>query len=303
MDSTVVCSNCKTVNPISNLFCQTCGARLDGPKASAVTPPPPIPTAVVPPPMKTVPAAVPPVPAAAPTVVPLPPSPPGPLAQSFGKLGFKVDEYSDIVIDSANKSDKVNSEFVKSMQAKQIPQVNIGKSVFTAGGKKRTFHTITSPSGVTLLANILPFGKDLLLGWEMYVKRTIRWLTLAIIGGAALILPIFSALQGGLGYGIVFVFASYWTMLFTILLIASLGVLLFGKLLKDEWLYLFVEDLDPIAWEDAIALQLAVHDALLDAMDSASMEPEIKPMVKTPSKQAVRPAVKTKPATKPAKKK
>ena len=64
----------------------------------------------------------------------------------------------------------------------------------------------------------------------MYVKWTIRWLTLAIIGGAALILPIFSALQGGLGYGIVFVFASYWTMLFTVLLVASLGVLLFGKL-------------------------------------------------------------------------
>ena len=136
MDSTVVCSNCKTVNPISNLFCQTCGARLDGPKASAVTPPPPIPTAVVPPPMKTVPAAVPPVPAAVPTVVPFPPPPPGPLAQSFGRLGFKVDEYSDIVIDSANKSDKVNSEFVKSMQAKQIPQVSIGKSDFTAGGKE-----------------------------------------------------------------------------------------------------------------------------------------------------------------------
>lgn len=303
MDSTVVCSNCKTVNPISNLFCQTCGARLDGPKASAITPPPPIPAAVVPPPMKTVPAAVPPVPAAVPTVVPLPPPPPGPLAQSFGKLGFKVDEYSDIVIDSANKSDKVNSEFVKSLQAKQIPQVSISKSDFTAGGKRRTFHTITSASGVTLLASIMPFGKDLLLGWEMYFKRTIRWLTLAIIAGAALILPIFSALQGGLGYGIIFVFASYWTMLFTILLIASLGVLLFGKLLKDDWLYLFVEDLDPIAWEDAIALQLAVHDALLDAMDSASMEPDSKPLVKTPSKQVVKPAVKTKPATKPVKKK
>jgi hypothetical protein len=225
------------------------------------------------------------------------------VTRSFGKLGFKVDEYSDIVVDSASKSEKVNSKFLKSFQEKQIPGISIGQAEFTAEGKKRSYHTITSSSGVTLLASILPFGKDLLLGWQMYVKWTIRWLTLAIIGGAALILPIFSALQGGLGYGIVFVFASYWTMLFTVLLVACLGVLLFGKLIKDDWLYLFVEDLDPIAWEDAIALQLAVHDALLDAMDSASMEPDNEPVVKTPLKQAVKPAVKTNPTAKPVKKK
>ncbi len=277
MVETQICPNCHSVNPLKNAFCQVCGNKL-----VAATPPQP--------PMVTVRSAstsLPPVPPSTPqtTMPPVPPAPPVapyppiavlPPVPTLDSLGIKVDEFSDIMCDDAPRSEELTEVFVKALTDRNIPGLKITEGDFTTEGKRRHYHIITGPAKTTFLASIFPYGRDLILGWEMYIKRTLKWVPLAILGGTAVILALISFLTSG------FFFSTFWTFLFIFLLFAGLAGLLLGKVLKDDWMDLFVEDIDEISWAEASALQLVVHEALLETMETIEIDPP-----KTASKSAV----------------
>ena len=286
MDTTQICSNCHSVNPISNVYCQVCGASLPSP-FPAKPPAPPVITsgaAVSLPP--AVPAPIPPAPPT-PPAAPYPPVAYQPPIPSIASLGIKVDEFSDIMIDDASRAEEVNEVFQKALLARKIPQMNLSQSDFLGEGKRHRYHVITGPAKTTFLASIAPFGKDLILSWEMYIKRNLKWVPLAIMGGVVVIFPLFSALFSSLSYGGPITFSSYWTNFFQFLFYTALAGLLIGKVLKDDWMYLFVEDIDEISWSEAVALQLVVHEALLETMETILVEPQ-KPVVKPTVKSTVR---------------
>jgi hypothetical protein len=215
------------------------------------------------------------------TVAPYPPVALQSPAPSIGVLGIKVDEFSDIMCADASRSGELTDVFVKALTARNIPNVKISEGDFTTEGKRRHYHIITGPAKTTILASIFAYGKDLVLGWEMYLKRTLKWVPMAILGGSAFILALISFLTSG------FFFTTFWTFLFIFLFFAGLAGLLIGKVLKDDWMYLFVEDIDEISWAEASALQLVVHEALLETMETIEIDlpkPAVKPAVKPTGK-------------------
>jgi hypothetical protein len=301
MAETQICPTCHSVNPINNVFCQVCGNKLSvanppeppqGSARSSSSSLPPIPQARVTPPM-------PPVPPVVPTTL-YPPVAPQPPASSMDVLGIKVDEFSDIMVDDAPRSGELTKIFLKALKDRNIPQLQISEGDFTAEGKRRHYQVITGPAKTTFLASIHPFGKDLILGWEMYIKRTFKWVPLVIMAGVVVILPLFSALFSTLSYGGPITFSSYWTNFFQFLFYTALAGLLIGKVFKDDWLYLFVEDIDEISWSEAMALQLVVHEALLETMETIQIDLP-KPVTKSAAKPTAKGTVKTaiKPGAKP----
>jgi hypothetical protein len=222
-----------------------------------------------------------------------------PPAPSIDVLGIKVDEFSDIMCDDSPRVEELTEVFIKTLTDRTIPNLKISEGDFTTGGKQRHYHIITGPAKTTFLASIFPYGDDLILGWEMYIKRTLKWIPLVIMAGVVVILPLFSALFTSLAYGGPITFSNYWGNFFTFLFYTALAGLLIGKVLKDDWLYLFVEDIDEISWAEASALQLVVHEALLDTMETIEFDPPkpaTKPLVKPVAKKNVK---KTKPISKP----
>ncbi len=291
MVETQICPNCHSVNPLKNAFCQVCGNKL----VAATPPQPPMvtvrsaSTSLPPVPPSTPQTAMPPVPPA-PPVAPYPPIAVLPPVPTLDSLGIKVDEFSDIMCDDAPRSEELTEVFVKALTDRNIPGLKITEGDFTTEGKRRHYHIITGPAKTTFLASIFPYGRDLILGWEMYIKRTLKWVPLAILGGTAVILALISFLTSG------FFFSTFWTFLFIFLLFSGLAGLLLGKVLKDDWMYLFVEDIDEISWAEASALQLVVHEALLETMETIEVD-----LPKPAARPAARPAViTTKPLPKPA---
>jgi hypothetical protein len=253
---------------------------------------PPVPPAVKPtppPPPTPAPYVTPAVPA-----VPVPPVAPRAPAPSISALGIKVDEFADIMVDDAARAPELNQVFKQALQDRKTSQMTISQAEFMDEGKRRSYHVITGPARTTLLANISPFGKDLILSWEMYIKRGLKWLPIAIMAGAAVILALISFLVAG------FAFYVFWTQFFAFLLYAGLAGLLLGKILKDDWMYLFVEDIDEISWAEGNALQLVVHEALLETMETFEVE-QIAPARKNTAKPAPKAVVKkpAKPVAKP----
>ena len=292
MTETQICPNCHSVNPISNTFCQVCGTYIastlppgnitSGAAVNLPPVPPSAPLAPIPPVLPTPPAT------------PFPPVAMQPPAPSIDVLGIKVDEFSDVMCNDAPRAEELTEVFVNALTDRNIPNLKITEGDFTTEGKRRHYHIVSGPAKTTFLASIFPYGTDLILGWEMYIKRSLKWLPLSILGGSAVVLALISFLTSG------FFFSTFWTFLFIFLFFAGLAGLLIGKVLKDDWMYLFVEDIDEIAWVEASALQLVVHEALLETMETIEInptKPAVRPAVKPPVKGNVKT---TKPVTKPS---
>jgi hypothetical protein len=268
------------VNPATNLFCQACGSRLATATVAAAPVPPP---AAPYPPQQ---GGYPPPPAYPPqqALYGQPPAlgyqAPAPVfvAPAIDKLGVKVDEFSDIVPDLGERAAKVEETFVNALKEKGLPGVNVFKSIYTAGGKQRAYVGVTNPAGATILVDFVPVGKDLASNWSLYTKRAINWLTVGIVGGAAIFFALLTFVFGLIG---LWGFSSAWSQFFntlSLLLIAGILVAgLLGKILKDDVSAFFVKDMDDIAWEDTNVLQSVVHDTMIDAIETVQAEPASAP--------------------------
>jgi hypothetical protein len=210
-----------------------------------------------------------------------------PPAASINVLGIKVDEFSDIMCDDAPKAATLTRVFIKAIKDRNIPQLHISEGDFTTEGRRHHYQIITGPAKTTFLASIFPYGKDLILGWEMYIKRSLKWIPLVIMAGVVIILPLLSALFSSLSYGGPIIFSSYWTNFFQFLFYTLLAGLLIGKVFKDDWLYLFVEDIDEISWSEAMALQLVVHESMLETMETTELDSS-KPTLKSTAKPVLK---------------
>ncbi len=312
MANTIICPNCKTINPGENVFCQSCGTKLDAaaPAFAASTPPPP-PTVqavgAVPPPAPTPPAYMPPP----------PPQAYMPVATPISKMGIKVDEYNDIVPESAEDAAFAKETFVDLLAEIALPGVTVSEGLYKTGSRQRPYTTIKHPAA-TILADISPVGKDLQGSWMLYVKRTLNWLPLAILGGVALLLPLAwsfwnpAKLMGMMGelfgagnfFKPQFLFPLYVFGFLGIIILGVLGFMLVGKVIKDNPWWLFVKDVNDIDWQDINLFQTEVHEAMIYALEELDLEEEIlevtkvtqekKPAMKAPAKSASKPAAKKK---------
>ncbi len=273
--ATIVCASCGTVNDANNQFCQACGKSLKAaaPAASDKTvvasrkaaTPPPAPAAA--------PVAPPPPMPAAPVMPPPPPAyvPPAPLGTPITSLGLRSDGWSDVLENAASLEAAVKEAFVNEVKASELPGLAVGESILTNGKSSRKYLVLYNGNGANVVVRFAAYGRDLLTSWDLYTKRKFNWLTIGLLGGVVFLLTLIYQILGhwGLFYNGLFAFIQVF---FSLLFVPTLAVMLVGKLIKDDWLGLFVEDLDEFAADDAIALTSLVDSALSKAVESAQAE-------------------------------
>jgi hypothetical protein len=293
-----ICPNCKTENDPKNVFCQSCGTSL---VAAPVTPPPapvstPPPAPVVPPPARA--AAVPPPPVQA---VPPPPAygqppaygyPPAPMyymGTPIKQLGTHTDGWSDVIEDGAPLADKVKAAFIEKMNVEKIPGLRITEANISNGQmENRPYQLVSGPLGMTVAVRIAPYGKNLAISWDLFTKREANWLTIGLLGGIVFVLAVLDTVSYSLSfyYDIFYAIFSFLGTFIGWLLVPSLVLVLLGKIIKDDWIGLFVKDPNPFAVDDAISLTTVVDNALADAVETAATAPEPKPTPKPAAKPA-----------------
>lgn len=194
-------------------------------------------------------------------------------------LGLHVDGWSDVIEDGADLAPKVKKSFNEIMTDYKIPGLRITEVSLTNGEmENRPYLLMSSAPGATIAVRIAPFGKNLIVSWDMYTKRQPNWLTLGLLGGIVFVLTLTNILTTGYYYGDFFagLFGFISTFL-TWMVWPSLILLLLGKVFKDDWLGLFVKDLNPFAADDVDSLSTLIDNALTDAVEASYEEPEPEP--------------------------
>lgn len=273
--ATIVCASCGTVNDSVNLFCQTCGKSLKSaaPAASDQTVVANRPHSAPTPAQSSVPVAPPPIPPAVPPSRPPAPAyaPVAPLGTPISRLGLRSDGWSDVLEDAAGLEESVKTAFLNEIKAAELPGLGVGESTLTNGKTSRKYWVVYNGSGANVLVRFAPYGKNLLTSWDLYTKRKFNWLTLGILGGVVFLLTLLYQILGHWGsfYGGFFAFLQGF---FSMIFVPTLGVMLAGKLFKDDWLGFFMDDLNEFAADDAITLTSLVDSALSKAVEAAQAE-------------------------------
>ena len=282
MDQMIICTNCKTENPAGNLFCQSCGTRL----ASSNVPPV---AGYTQPPQYTQPAQYgqpyPPQ-GAYPPPAGYPPQYGTPQPNYFAppaitRLGVRVDGYTDVAGGAAEKAIDVEEVFINNLKEHAIPGVAIHKAEFSVGGmtgKRRIFQLVQHANGSTVAVNFNILGKDLVVSWDLFVKRTPNWLFLGIMAAIILLLPIPMAIFRIPGLSTIlpsssfFLFGLYMLGLILLLMVVPFVFQLIGKLLHGSSWHFFVHQPDAFAVDDTLALSAIVHTTLLKSLKDKKVD-------------------------------
>lgn len=280
----VKCPNCGTMNESSNQLCQSCGRTLanavpfqsentvmaNRTKVVSEPPPPPIVSIQAPPPTPYVAAQVPPPPPVFPAAAQPPTyTPPAQFGgTSIDKLGIRSDGWSDVVEESAGLESEVKEAFLDELKSVNLENVKTAESFLSNGKEVRKYQIIYNGNGTTVAVRIAPFGRDLVVSWDLYTRRTINWLTIGILGGIIFLFALlngftFEIFSGGFFRGLFNLLRYCIDLLF----VPTLVVMLLGKLIKDEWLGFFLNDLDAFAADDAVALSTVVDNMLSRAVE------------------------------------
>ncbi len=282
----IICPTCKTENPPESLICKSCGTSLKGLKAltgeetirtpqKSSLPPSTAQAAAVPPPI--VQTATPPPP---------PPPPPIPVYQppAFGtpikKLGVRIDSWSEVIDDQAGAADSIAAAFLKEMEDAKIDGVHTATSDLTSRNSGvRKYQVVTNGKGATAVVRFSPLGKDLYFNWDLFVKRTINWLTIGITGGVVFLLALIMAIyagRSGFFYGLFTFFSNFLNLL----LVPGLALLLVGKIFMDDIWGFYLKSPDDFAMDDANALGIQVDNAATRAIEKGITEPVRTPKTK-----------------------
>ena len=289
----ITCPKCHTVNSDKNIFCISCGSKIQ--ELSAFTPQAPVQPAV-PPPMQGVPPPPPPAPIPAAVAPPPPPvyaAPPQPVQQApapqmvqpkvappppapkLSGLGVSIEGASDILDGEADKAQKVIDAFIKRIQALALPGVTLDQRTLTEGSDSRLFQIVRHSSGASVAVNIQPFGKDLYTGWDLYVPRKLNFIPCIVMAAIAVGVPfIYWLVNLFSGNNFFFVTLQAFFHMASLILPITILALLYGKLLHDDPWMLFVTELNDFQATDAAAFTMVVQRELFGALDDAGIELE-----------------------------
>ena len=275
----IICPKCKTENSLTNQFCKGCGSSLVGVAAASAAP--------VPPPPPPSGGMYPPPPQGAPQVQPQP-AYGQPQAQPYqapyvygtpmSTLGVRSDGWSDVVEGGSPLMEAVKNDFLAEIRSSNLPGLNMAEANLTCGaGESRPYQILQNGKGATVAVRIAPYGRDLTVSWDLFTRKSINWLTIGLLGGGVLLFAVLYVLINGYyGSGFFEELFGMINMFLNLLLVPGLFIMLLGKMLKDDWMAYYVNDLNPFAMDDAINLTTIVDRSLSKAIESAQEAAEKK---------------------------
>jgi hypothetical protein len=119
---------------------------------------------------------------------------------------------------------------------------------------------------------VAPFGKHLVVSWDLFTRQSVNWLTIGVLAGAMFVLAFLNHILGGTSLRFFYGLFSWWGTFINWLLVPGLAVMLFGKILKGDWLAFYKKEPGNFAEDDAIAITTIVDDALSNAVEKALEE-------------------------------
>lgn len=178
-----------------------------------------------------------------------------------------------MIDDQAGAADAIGAAFLKEIEDAKIEGVHAAASDLTSGNSGvRKYQVVTNGRGATAIVRFSPAGKDLYFNWDLFVQRTINWLTIGITGGVVFLLALIMAIyagRSGFFYGLFNFFANFLNLL----LVPGLGLLLAGKLFKDDIWGFYLNNPDDFAMDDANALGIQVDNAATRAIEKGIAAP------------------------------
>jgi hypothetical protein len=217
------------------------------------------------------------------------------------QLGTYTDGWSDVIEDGAPLADKVKAAFVEQMNAEKIPGMRITEAnISNDQMENRQYQLVSGPLGMTVAVRIAPYGKNLSMSWDLFTKREANWLTIGLLGGIVFLLAVLDTVTYSLSFydNIFYAIFNFLGTFINWLLVPTLVLVLLGRIIKDDWVGLFVKDPNPFAVDDAVSLTTIVDNALTEAVEIAATAPDPKPAPKPATKPVAKPTAK--PATKTA---
>ena len=238
----ITCPNCRTVNDGQNVFCQSCGTKLVATSA---------PTSF----QNTVPQVF---------------QPPRYGVLSIDSLGARLDGWADLIPGAGTRAADVGAAFDAELQSCNLPQTNIVRTELTPGGlsgQRRPYLLVQSYTGATMAVYISEFGNSLYLAWEMFVRPVIKWREIMIMLGVAFFLALLPQLviQNFSLFGLLFGTIAWMIPI-------AIGAAIFGKVTRNSFWAVFVQEIDLFAADDVTAMMLATHKSLLKALDVVGVE-------------------------------
>jgi uncharacterized membrane protein len=199
------------------------------------------------------------------------------LGTPLKQLGVRSDGWSDIIENDAELVDRVKQAFLDEINAQGLPGVRVTDVNLTSDSMEtRPYQMVSDNRGTTIAVRIAPFGKNLFVGWDLYTRREINWLTVGLLAGIVLVLAVLDVILTSLNYGPLGFFHNFFTTLgafISWLLVPGLVILLLGKILKDDWLAFYVKNMDEFAVDDAVSLSTIVDNLLTRAVEKSQSAP------------------------------
>jgi len=184
------------------------------------------------------------------------------------KLGARIDGWAEMIDGAGQQADALAQFVVQRLAERGMPQVAHYDQMLTTGGlmgERRRYHLVSHRVGAIVALLIAPFGDDLYVAWDMFVKQVWRWVTLAIIGGASVVLSLLFQLGD----------FDFWGWLIgTISLVISIAffVGVAGWVLKRSFWAFFRHEYSLFRADDVTAMVFATHHSVLEGLDHIGID-------------------------------
>jgi hypothetical protein len=197
---------------------------------------------------------------------------PAPLPKSINlkKLGLFLDGWSELVEGMGTKAEQVRDAVLKDLEGRNMPNIKMSKKtgyVSLVSSDKRAYVITQTQPGATTTIYITEHGQDLYVSWRTYLKPVLNFLTLTLIGVAALI---FGGVVGDNN-----LFGGFGLFLFTfiiMLFISAVLVAMAGFFFRSNPLAYFYDEVTVLDAEDITAMSLSVHKSILRSLDQAGID-------------------------------
>ncbi len=174
-----------------------------------------------------------------------------------------------LVNGAGDRAEEIEKGFVEDFEKRDLSYVDLARVEVTSGLVQRAYQVARHRAG-SVTAYVNPYGKDLMVGWELNVQQKPYWKMILILGAIVLFVPFFISLVIGLNF---WTFLILWFLgIAFFALSVFVGAAITGKIIKDDIWALFVEKPDPAALQELAALSIAVQQSLQAAVKNAGLE-------------------------------